>query len=170
MFVLHRRSTGAVRQVCASIRFGAGFCGAAQCRAGCQALCNDLVGASLRQQVGVLCLFIGAQCTEAVARSAVPSTVRERVARQRRVRGNGGASPNLRRQQYRSCVLHFPIDANFLGYGCVLLADCCSISSSVVCMKARMERTSAIKVCRFSGLAIAQRSMSQVPTYLISFR
>ncbi|TAK77659.1 MAG: isochorismatase family protein [Aquabacterium sp.] len=34
------------------------------------------------------------------------------------------------------CVLHSLTDANFLGYGCVLLEDCCATSSPAFCTEA----------------------------------
>ncbi|CAG4894382.1 Peroxyureidoacrylate/ureidoacrylate amidohydrolase RutB [Paraburkholderia saeva] len=34
------------------------------------------------------------------------------------------------------CVLHTLTDANFLGYGCVLLSDCCATSSPAFCVEA----------------------------------
>jgi nicotinamidase-related amidase len=34
------------------------------------------------------------------------------------------------------CVLHSLTDANFLGYGCVLLSDCCATSSPAFCTEA----------------------------------
>jgi nicotinamidase-related amidase len=34
------------------------------------------------------------------------------------------------------CVLHSLTDANFLGYGCVLLADCCATTSPPFCTEA----------------------------------
>jgi nicotinamidase-related amidase len=34
------------------------------------------------------------------------------------------------------CVLHSLTDANFLGYGCVLLDDCCATSSPAFCTEA----------------------------------
>jgi biuret amidohydrolase len=34
------------------------------------------------------------------------------------------------------CVLHSLTDANFLGYGCVLLADCCATTSPAFCTEA----------------------------------
>ena len=34
------------------------------------------------------------------------------------------------------CVLHTLTDANFLGYGCVLLEDCCATSSPAFCAEA----------------------------------
>ena len=34
------------------------------------------------------------------------------------------------------CVLHSLTDANFLGYGCVLVEDCCATSSPAFCTEA----------------------------------
>ena len=34
------------------------------------------------------------------------------------------------------CVLHTLTDANFLGYGCVMLDDCCATSSPDFCTEA----------------------------------
>ena len=34
------------------------------------------------------------------------------------------------------CVLHTLTDANFLGYGCVMLSDCCATSSPAFCTEA----------------------------------
>lgn len=34
------------------------------------------------------------------------------------------------------CVLHSLTDANFLGYGCVMLSDCCATSSPAFCTEA----------------------------------
>jgi nicotinamidase-related amidase len=36
------------------------------------------------------------------------------------------------------CVLHSLTDANFLGYGCVLLEDCCATSSPAFCTEATL--------------------------------
>jgi nicotinamidase-related amidase len=36
------------------------------------------------------------------------------------------------------CVLHTLTDANFLGYGCVLLEDCCATSSPAFCTEATL--------------------------------
>jgi len=36
------------------------------------------------------------------------------------------------------CVLHSLSDANFLGYGCVLLQDCCATSSPAFCTEATL--------------------------------
>lgn len=36
------------------------------------------------------------------------------------------------------CVLHSLTDANFLGYGCVLLSDCCATSSPAFCTEATL--------------------------------
>lgn len=36
------------------------------------------------------------------------------------------------------CVLHSLTDANFLGYGCVLLEDCCATSSPAFCAEATL--------------------------------
>lgn len=36
------------------------------------------------------------------------------------------------------CVLHSLTDANFLGYGCLLVADCCATSSPDYCTKATL--------------------------------
>jgi nicotinamidase-related amidase len=33
-------------------------------------------------------------------------------------------------------VLHTLTDANFLGYGCVMLSDCCATSSPAFCTEA----------------------------------
>jgi hypothetical protein len=34
------------------------------------------------------------------------------------------------------CVLHSLTDANFLGYGCILVEDCCATTSSDFCTEA----------------------------------
>ena len=36
------------------------------------------------------------------------------------------------------CVLHTLTDANFLGYGCVLLEDCCATTSPAFCIEATL--------------------------------
>ena len=36
------------------------------------------------------------------------------------------------------CVLHSLTDANFLGYGCVLLSDCCATTSPAFCTEATL--------------------------------
>jgi nicotinamidase-related amidase len=36
------------------------------------------------------------------------------------------------------CVLHSLTDANFLGYGCVLVEDCCATSSPAFCTEATL--------------------------------
>jgi len=54
------------------------------------------------------------------------------------------------------CVLHSLTDANFLGYGCVLLEDCCATSSPAFCTEATIWN---VKKC-FGFVSDAQRVLN----------
>jgi nicotinamidase-related amidase len=54
------------------------------------------------------------------------------------------------------CVLHSLTDANFLGYGCVLLQDCCATTSPAFCTEATIWN---VKKC-FGFVSDSQRLLS----------
>lgn len=57
------------------------------------------------------------------------------------------------------CVLHSLTDANFLGYGCVLLEDCCATSSPAFCTEATLWN---VKKC-FGFVANSEQVLSALP-------
>lgn len=57
------------------------------------------------------------------------------------------------------CVLHSLTDANFLGYGCVLLEDCCATSSPAFCTEATLWN---VKKC-FGFVTNSEQVLSALP-------
>lgn len=58
------------------------------------------------------------------------------------------------------CVLHSLADANFLGYGCVLLEDCCATSSPDFCTEATLWN---VKKC-LGFVTDSERLLAAMPT------
>lgn len=58
------------------------------------------------------------------------------------------------------CVLHSLTDANFLGYGCVLVSDCCATSSPAFCTEATIWN---VKKC-FGFVADSQQVLQALHT------